>query len=64
MTSKKIKPTIKKKTQSAVAEFYPKSVKKSLLQWLVLAKRPETLQKRITEIASKAGIKQKPAHIQ
>lgn len=41
-----------------------KSVKKSLLQWLVLAKRPETRQKRIKEIASKAGIKQKPVHIQ
>lgn len=41
-----------------------KSVKKSILQWLVLAKRQETRMKRIEEIASKAAKKQKPAHIQ
>lgn len=37
-----------------------RSVKKSILQWLVLAKRPETRQKRITEIASLAAQKLKP----
>lgn len=37
-----------------------KSVKKMMLQWLVLAKRPETRQKRITEIAEQAGQKLKP----
>lgn len=37
-----------------------KSVKKMMLQWLVLAKRPETRQKRITEIAEHAGQKLKP----
>jgi len=37
-----------------------KSVKKSILQWLVLAKRPETRQKRITEIAELAGQQLKP----
>jgi uncharacterized protein YdeI (YjbR/CyaY-like superfamily) len=37
-----------------------KSVKKAILQWLVLAKRPETRQKRITEIAELAAKKQKP----
>lgn len=34
---------------------WSKSVRKGLLQWLVMAKRPETRQKRITEIASCAG---------
>ncbi|MBW8687160.1 YdeI/OmpD-associated family protein [Chitinophaga rhizophila] len=37
-----------------------KSTKKAMLQWLVLAKRPETRQQRITEIASKAGQQLKP----
>lgn len=37
-----------------------KSTRKAMLQWLVLAKRPETRQKRIVEIASLAALKQKP----
>lgn len=37
-----------------------KSVRKSILQWLVLAKRPETRQKRIVEIAALAARKLKP----
>ncbi len=37
-----------------------KSVKKSLLQWIVLAKRPETRQKRIEEIVEQAAQKMKP----
>jgi uncharacterized protein YdeI (YjbR/CyaY-like superfamily) len=37
-----------------------KSVKKSILQWLVLAKRPETRQNRINEIAELASQKLKP----
>ena len=37
-----------------------KSVRKSILQWLVLAKRPETRQKRIDEIATLAAKKLKP----
>ncbi|MET0463297.1 MAG: YdeI/OmpD-associated family protein [Chitinophagaceae bacterium] len=37
-----------------------KSVKKMMLQWLVLAKRPETREKRIEEIASNAGKGQRP----
>lgn len=37
-----------------------KSVKKMLLQWIVLAKRQETRQKRIDEIAAHAANKQKP----
>lgn len=37
-----------------------RSAKKSILQWLVLAKRPETRQKRITEVAELAAKKQKP----
>jgi uncharacterized protein YdeI (YjbR/CyaY-like superfamily) len=41
-----------------------KSVKKAILQWLVLAKRPETRQKRITEIVELAGQNLKPKHLQ
>jgi uncharacterized protein YdeI (YjbR/CyaY-like superfamily) len=37
-----------------------RSVRKSILQWLVLAKRPETRQKRIYEIAELASHKLKP----
>ena len=37
-----------------------KSVKKMMLQWLVLAKRPETRQKRIDEIAELAGKNKRP----
>ncbi|MFY7840303.1 MAG: YdeI/OmpD-associated family protein [Lacibacter sp.] len=37
-----------------------KSIKKGMLQWLVFAKRPETREKRITEIASLAAKQQKP----
>lgn len=37
-----------------------KSVKKAMLQWLVLAKRDETRQKRIAEIVELAVKKQKP----
>jgi uncharacterized protein YdeI (YjbR/CyaY-like superfamily) len=37
-----------------------KSVRKSILQWLVMAKRPETRQKRINEIAESAAIKERP----
>lgn len=37
-----------------------KSVRKMMLQWVILAKRPETRQKRIDEIAAHAGQKKKP----
>lgn len=37
-----------------------KSVKKIMLQWIALAKRPETRQNRINEIAERAAQKQKP----
>lgn len=37
-----------------------KSARKSILQWLVLAKRPETRQKRINEIAELAAQRLKP----
>ncbi len=43
------------KTQKGSREFFlslSKSVKKSILQWLVLAKREETRMKRINEIAT------------
>lgn len=37
-----------------------KSTKKILLHWVISAKRPETRQKRILEIAQNASKKQKP----
>lgn len=41
-----------------------KSDKRNLLQWLVLAKRPETRQNRIREIVESADLNQKPKIIQ
>lgn len=37
-----------------------KSVRKAMLQWIVLARMPETRQRRIIDIASLAAKKQKP----
>ncbi|MFN8343526.1 MAG: YdeI/OmpD-associated family protein [Spirosomataceae bacterium] len=37
-----------------------KSVRKAILQWLVLAKQPETRRKRLLEIAERAALQQKP----
>jgi uncharacterized protein YdeI (YjbR/CyaY-like superfamily) len=51
------------KTQPGSKDFFlglSKSVRKSMLQWLVLAKRPETRQKRITEVVTLAAQKLKP----
>lgn len=39
-----------------------KSVKKMMLYWIVAAKRPETRQKRIAEIAESAGRGVRPKH--
>lgn len=54
-------------TNNVVAgEFFEglsKSSKKAMLQWLVLAKRPETREKRIAEIVACAAQKQKPEHL-
>lgn len=50
-------------TKPGAMDFFlslSRSVRKSILQWLVLAKRPETRQKRITEIAELAAQKLKP----
>ena len=47
-------------------DFYlslSKSVRKSILLWLVLAKRAETRQSRIKEIAELASQKLKPKHL-
>ncbi|MFA7326780.1 MAG: YdeI/OmpD-associated family protein [Candidatus Kapaibacterium sp.] len=47
-------------------EYYlslSKSIQKMLLAWVVLAKRPETRQKRIDEIASQAAQQKLPKHI-
>ncbi|MEO6549993.1 MAG: YdeI/OmpD-associated family protein [Ferruginibacter sp.] len=37
-----------------------KSIRKAILQWVILARRPETRQNRINEIATLAAKKQKP----
>lgn len=50
-------------SQSGSKDFFlslTKSVRKAILQWLVLAKLPETRQKRINEIAESASQKRKP----
>lgn len=47
-------------------EYYlslSKSTQKMLLAWIVLAKRPETRQKRIVEIATQAAKQKLPKHI-
>lgn len=41
-----------------------KSVKKMMLQWIVLAKRPDTRKKRIDEIAARAAEKDRPKQFQ
>lgn len=51
------------KKQPGSKDFFlslSKSAKKGMLQWLVLAKRPETRQKRISEIVQLAAQKLKP----
>lgn len=50
-------------TQPGSKDFFlslSKSVRKAMLQWLVLAKQPETRQKRIKEIVELAAQKKKP----
>ncbi len=50
-------------TQPGSKDFFlslSRSVRKAMLQWLVLAKQPETRQKRIREITKLAALKQKP----
>jgi len=48
------------KGSKAFFESQSKTSKKGMLQWLVLAKRPETRQQRIHEIAMLAGEGKKP----
>ncbi|MEZ4905829.1 MAG: YdeI/OmpD-associated family protein [Spirosomataceae bacterium] len=50
-------------TKANAMDFFmslSKSVRKAMLQWVILAKRPETRQKRITEIAELAAKAIKP----
>lgn len=52
------------KTRAGSKDFFlslSKSAKKAILQWIVLARRPETRQKRILEVAELAAQKLKPA---
>lgn len=51
------------KTKSGAEDFFmslSKSSKKMLLQWVTMAKRPETRQNRVTEIATFAAQQLKP----
>jgi len=51
------------KKRPGAAEYFlslSKSVRKSILQWVVLARRPETRQKRLVEIAELAAQNLKP----
>jgi uncharacterized protein YdeI (YjbR/CyaY-like superfamily) len=51
------------KTKAGSADFFfslSKSVRKAMLQWVTLAKRPETRQNRIAEIVTLAAQKLKP----
>lgn len=53
-------------TEPAAKDFFislSRSVRKMILQWVVMAKRPETRQNRISEIVSRAAQKLKPRHI-
>ena len=54
------------KTKKGSKNFFlslSKSIRKAILQWLVLARRPETRQKRISEIVELADQQQKPRHL-
>lgn len=62
---KDLEMALKNKPNSETFFFsLSKSVKKAILQWLILAKRPETRQKRLTEIVEFADQQQKPRHLQ
>ena len=55
------------KTRPDSRDFFfslSKSTRKAMLQWIVLARRPETREKRISEIVEQAAQKQKPKHLQ
>lgn len=55
------------KTRAGSKDYFlslSKSNQKSILQWIVLAKRPETRQKRIAEIVELASQQRKPKHLQ
>ena len=53
----------KKPVAKAYFEGLNKSAKKAILQWLVMAKRPETRQQRIHEVVARAEQRLKPKHI-
>lgn len=51
------------KSQPGAEDFFlglSKSIRKAMLQWLVMARKPATRQKRISEIATLAAQKRKP----
>ena len=45
----------KHKGSAAHWEAFPRSIKRALLEWVVQAKKPETREKRVREIAEKAA---------
>lgn len=53
---------LKNKTAFGNWENFPRSSKRSILEWIVNAKKPETRQKRIKETVSLAGKKVKANH--
>jgi uncharacterized protein YdeI (YjbR/CyaY-like superfamily) len=62
---KDLKAALKNKpVAKAYVESLSKSSMKAILQWIILAKRPETRQKRIAEIVALAEQKLKPKHLQ
>ena len=40
-------------------DAFPKSVRRAMLEWVAQAKRPETREKRITEIATRAALNER-----
>lgn len=53
---------LKNKTAFGNWENFPRSSKRSILEWIVNAKKPETRQKRIKETVSLAGKNVKANH--
>jgi len=44
---------------ASVFEAFPKSVKRAMLEWIAQAKRPETREKRIRDIATRAALNER-----
>ena len=60
LTEDLVKAFRKHRGSEAFFSGLSKSIRKMMLQWIVLAKKPETRQQRIDQIAELAGKKMKP----